>query len=319
MSKWLPPWNDLLYVAVVAGVGALVLWRAAYWVRKAEAQRRERLAKRTLIAPVSTVAPIDDPIGRAKQRGHESIREQSTVVRRVLYPLIIGGTLAVVAIPFIGKVPAAVVSVSATAVTLLVGIAVRPVVENAFAGLALSMSKLLNIGDTVKVDGNYGTVEDITVTHTTVKIWDWRRYVVPNTKMLQSSVINYSLFDGYLWAYVEFWLAYDTDLELARELALEAPQRSDAWAGHEEPQFWVMEMGKDGYRCWLAAWADNSADAWVLSADVRTSLVFAFRKHGIRCHSMRHEFADGTSAPRLAAAAATTQRTDGEGDRPEPS
>lgn len=283
--------DHVTYVAVVVSVGCLLLLRAIVWLRRGERERHARLEDRRLLNPVATASPVEDPFARAKRLGQRSITDQSKLIQRVLFPVIIISTAAIAALPFLSEAPAATISLTAAGVTVLVGIAARPVVENAFAGLVISMSDLINIGDTVKLHSMYGVVEGITVTHTTIRIWDWRRYVVPNTTMLQSSVINYSIFDRHIWAYVEFWVAYDSDLEVARSIAIEAPTTSSYWAGHEDPQFWIMDMDKDAYRCWIAAWADNSADAWMLASDIKTHMILEFRKRGIRAQGFRHELA----------------------------
>ncbi|MEC8496226.1 MAG: pyridoxine 5'-phosphate synthase, partial [Planctomycetota bacterium] len=117
-----------------------------------------------------------------------------------------------------------------------------------------------------------------------IRIWDWRRYVIPNSQLLQQDFINYSLTDSYQWAYVEFWVSYEADLSLVEKLASDATAASGAFVDYEPPSFWVMEMGKDGIRCWVAGWTDNASDAWALTHDVRTKLAMALHAHGITCH-----------------------------------
>lgn len=70
--------------------------------------------------------------------------------------------------------------------------------------MVISFSKHFLTGDTVTLDSQYGTIEDISLTHTTIKLWDWQRYVVPNHRMLSKEVINHSHRQGYLMA----WVAY---------------------------------------------------------------------------------------------------------------
>jgi small-conductance mechanosensitive channel len=65
---------------------------------------------------------------------------------------------------------------------------------------------------------------------------------------------------------------------------VEAAQKSPCFADYETPQFWVMDMEKEGIRCWLAAWADNPTNAWMLSHDIRTGLAASFRSLGIAPH-----------------------------------
>lgn len=277
-----------IYVASVVTIGGLLIVRTAIWLRSAEKRRRERVEEKQWFEAVLTDTPLDDPVGEARARGLVNIEGNTTVTRRVLVPTLVVGTIVLAALPFLGQIPAALISVVAAIVTVVVGVAARPVVENAFAGLAIAWSRQVNIGDTVLVDDFYGTVEDITVTHTTVRLWDWRRYVVPNAKMMNSSLVNYSLHDRFQWAHVEFWVGPEVDLDVVEELAVTAPESSAYFAAeHEPPRFWVMELGQHGNRCWIAAWANTPSEAWSLKCDIRTALSAAFRREGISVHGFR--------------------------------
>ncbi len=279
--------RPIVYVAVVALAGLGLLAWVYMRMRRMAQLRREKLEGRRRLDALATESPVDNPTELARMRGIASIEEHFTVTRRLVFPIAFLLVLFVAGLPFLDRIPAASVSLLVAALTVLVGIAARPVVENAMAGLVISSSKIISIGDTVRIDDWYGTVEDITTTHTTIKVWDWRRYVLPNSRMLQSAFINYSLFDKYQWAYVEFWIAYDADFEKAREIALDSPNDSRYFANHEPPRFWVMEMTKEGSRCWVAAWADTPSDAWLLTNDMRTAIIRGFQRAGIATHSVR--------------------------------
>ncbi|MCB9584056.1 MAG: mechanosensitive ion channel [Polyangiaceae bacterium] len=300
-----------IYLGAILVGGILLLMRALFWLRVTQTQRTERLQQRRYLEAIKTSSPLEDSTATAKARGLESIDKHTTVTRRVVVPLVIGLMAILAALPFLGQLPAALLSVMVAAVTVFLGMAARPTVENAFAGLALAWSKQINIGDTVMLDELYGTVEDITVTHTTLRVWDWRRYVVPNSRMMQSNVINYSLNDRYLWACIEFWVAHDSDLDLVEQLALEAPIGSTNFVPHEGPSFWLMDIKETGIQCWLAAWADTPSSAWNLKHDMRRALLAAFRKHGIKTHGYRLE-PSGGSPPLLE----TEARKPAEGDKP---
>jgi len=134
-------------------------------------------------------------------------------------------------------------------------------------------------------DKEYGTIEDITPTHTVIKLWDWRRYVVPNANMLTKEVLNYSTNDTFLWAKIEFYVSYEADLEWVREKAVEVAKASPYFAGNEDPQMWVMRMDKEAVQCWLAAWAKSPADAWSLRVDMSRGLIRELAAAGVRTHA----------------------------------
>lgn len=277
----------LIYWGILALVGALVTIRVLLALSRSTQRRLRQLRKRKQFDAVATDSPVDDPTRLARERGAAAIQTHFTVTRKLIIPLVWGFILVAASFPFLNRVPAAVLSVVVGAITVLLGMAARPFVENAIAGLVISFSRLINIGDTVYVDDHYGTVEDISTTHTTIKVWDWRRYVLPNSRMLQSNFINYSIYDRYQWAYVEVTVGYSADLEKVRKLAIEAPVKSRYFAAHEPPRFWVSGMDKTSIRCWVAAWADSPSDAWLLKHDIRSDLAMAFQRENIPTHSIQ--------------------------------
>ncbi len=284
----------LIYASAVGIVGVLILWWLNRYIRRTEDTLLERLERLKRFDAIRTESPLEDPTGEARERGLENVTTRFSMVRRTLLPVVGLLIVVIVILPLLSGVPATFLSLLVAIVGVIAGIAAKPLIENLIAGVVISFSQPVRIGDTLLIDGHFGTVEDISTTHTTVKIWDWRRYMVPNSVMLTKEFINCSIVDRYQWAFVEFWVAPETDLERVRELALAAPKRSGKFADYEEPRFWVMEMGQSGIRCWVAAWANTPYAAWLLGHEVRTELARRFREEGIKTHLYRHELGDGT-------------------------
>jgi small-conductance mechanosensitive channel len=287
----------IVYTVVVAVLGFLLLAKAIFQLNRSTLRRKQLLADRKRMDAVPAHPPTGDSFRIAQERGLSSIEDTFTITRRLAVPLIVGATLMAISIPYLSKTPGAFVSAAAAAMTVVVGIAAKPFVENAIAGLVISFSKLINIGDTLLIDTQYGTVEDITTTHTTIKLWDWRRHVLPNSKMLQTEFTNYSLFDRDIWAHVKFWVAYDADLTRVREIALSCAGESSHFAGNEPASFWVMDLEREGIHCWVAAWARTPSDAWMLAGDMRTKLATDLREDGIATHVHQHAWSGPSSSP----------------------
>ena len=82
-------------------------------------------------------------------------------------------------------------------------------------------------------------------------------------------------------------LSPDADLERVRALALAVPHESAAFAGHEEPRFWVLDLGPHSTRCRVAAWADSPQECWQPEHDIRYFLSARLRDAGILTHLHR--------------------------------
>lgn len=279
--------GEILYVTAVFVIGGYALLRTLAFLHSARRSRLRLIEKRRRFEAVPTETPIDHPKQVSLERGVESIQSHFSVMRRLLVPTIAATTLLLALVPFVAETSASIV---AAVLAVLAGLALRPFLENAVAGMVISSSRLVRIGDTVRIDDWYGTVEDITATHTAVKVWDWRRYLVPNSRMLQSAFFNYSLFDTYQWVYIEFWVAPDADIDEVKALAVQIPSRSSYFSAKEEPAFWVIRIERDAICCWLAAWADSPSAGWALANDLRTDLLREFRRRDIPLALQRHRW-----------------------------
>lgn len=282
MNHWYP-----IYAIIVGGCGVGLAWWVNRALQRVRRERHDRLEKLRHFDAVRTSSPLDDPNAEARQQALINVETRFTLFRATLVPVVLLVTLTLVALPLLQELPATMLSLLVAAVGVIVSIAARPMLENFVSGVLISFSKPFRIGDTVTVDGEFGTIEDITVSHTIVKAWDWRRLMIPNSQMLSKQFVNYSIVDRYQWKNVEFWVTPEADLHVVEEVARQAAKSSPAYADYEEPRFWVMEMGKEGVRCWIAAWADTPSLAWQLSHDVRTHLAKELRERGIATHLHR--------------------------------
>ncbi len=272
------------YLGLVGLSGALLIAWARYKISKLQFQRSRRIKGLKQFETIKTSTPVDKPIQQAKETAVENIEYRFSIIRKLSFYSIITVWVIALAFPFLDRMPATFISFIVAASAIVVGVAARPFIENLISGIVISFSQPIRIGDTVLIDEKYGTIEDISVTHTIVKMWNWRRYIIPNGSMLSKEIINCTINDTYQWMHVEFYVAYDGDISLVEQLAIDAASKSRHFANYEKPRFWVMGMEDKAYRCWVVAWADNPADAWELGNDIRTELIKQFNSHGIKAH-----------------------------------
>jgi small-conductance mechanosensitive channel len=265
LKNWLP---ELSLPHAAFSVAALVILVALWFLTSRIIQSRmlsrlERIEGLEHFEAVPTSTPYNEPQVRARHTARTNVRTRYTVMRNMLAVVAVIVAILLAVLPILGTIPRAFLSFLVAVVLAIVGVAARPLVENLFSGVVISLSIQLRIGVTVLLDGDYyGTIEDINITQTVVKLWDWRRYIVPNSNMLQKEVISYTTKDTYLWAYVAFQVSSRADLALVERLAEQAAARSSFNAGFELPQFWVRDLSPGYVTCWIAAWAKNPEDAW---------------------------------------------------------
>ena len=270
-----------VFTATALLTTAFLGWLAFRRLRSLQDHREETLNNQ------SQPGAIPAHSKRKDLRQHQIRRMESrfSITRRTIITLLLFAAGSIVALPYLGQLAPAVLPLLIAAVSVIIGIAAKPIIENITCGLVLCFGKLARIGDTVVIDDVYGVIEDFTLTHSVIKRWDSLRYVVPNSSMMTKEFINYSLYDNNRWVYVEFWIDYNANLDLVERLGKESPLGSAYYAtDREEPRFWVAETTQQAVKCMVVAWATTPADGWMLSHDIRKALVKKLSANGITTH-----------------------------------
>lgn len=283
---------DMNIVVYLGGVSLVAIIAYAWLHMRLSSFKESRVSRiKQLVKEPEVTAAMPTDVLSDKEERHEQrqiirgVKSRFTIIRRGLTLCLAALWGLAIIFPFVGKLPSTMLSIVIAISTAVIGIAARPLVENMISGIVISFSKQLRVGDTLSMDGQYGTVEDISITHTKIKTWDWKRYVIPNSRMLNKEFVNLTLNDSLLWAYLEFSVSYEADLDEVGRLAVEVAGKSQHHNSQEEPQFWVMRMDKESVVCWIAAWADSPAEAWNLKSDIAVNLIRAFREKGIAAHT----------------------------------
>ena len=105
---------------------------------------------------------------------------------------------------------------SAGAAGLIAGLALEPLLKNIFAGIQLALTQPIRIDDALIVEGEWGNVEEINATYVVIRIWDWRRLVVPLSYFIEQPFQNWTRDSAALIGSVLLFLDYRTPLEPLR-------------------------------------------------------------------------------------------------------
>ena len=274
----------VFYELLVFFIGLVILQIIRRSLKSVKNRGKSFISRIRFFEAVRSRGPFKS-VKKQREKALEGYEQRFSIIRRAILIIYVLIWLLFLLSPLFGKITGTFVSIIAAILAAIIGIAARPFLENMIAGVVITFSKQFRVGDTVLIDHQYGTVEDITITHTVIKLWDWKRLVIPNSSMLIKEMVSYTTKDSYLWAYVEFWVSYNADIFKVEEIALDAASRSLHFARTGVPRFWIMEMDKEGIKCWVAAWTLTPTDAWYLKIDVRKRLIQEFKKHGIKTHS----------------------------------
>jgi small-conductance mechanosensitive channel len=177
----------------------------------------------------SRVAKAHENVANAR-----AVRTQLAVLRRVL--VIVVWILAAAALLMQFAVVRTVgVSLLASAgvAGVVLGLAAQRSIGALLAGIQLSITQPIRIGDQVVIEGENGTVEEISLTYVVVRTWDFRRLLVPVTTFLEKSFQNWSKGGVEMLGTVLLQVDWTTDVEAVRtELArVLATEGKDLWDG----------------------------------------------------------------------------------------
>jgi len=274
------------YYVILVVVFLLLPLLFNFWLNKIEDQRVTDLENKKNMGSVRPkIFKFKEVLKKTKLKAIENVGMRFTIIKRLIFLLWVLLFVFLIFFPSFTKTSKNTLSLIISASTVLLGIASKQLIENVISGVVITFSKQFNIGDTVMIGEMYGMVEDITMTHSVIKIWDSKRYVVPNSEMLREKFVNYSLIESSQWATVEFWVSYDEDLDMIKDLSIEiANSCVFKKKGEQSSYFWVMAMGEKGIKCWVSSLTDSPAAAWDFKTDVRTKLCLKFCELGIKPH-----------------------------------
>ena len=253
-------------------------------------KRNRRLKKARKVEVYDTISgetpsQIDDD--EILNMGIDSIKSRFSFIQK-LFPIgMFFLWLVALVIPYLSTMPAIYISLLVAVVSVTMGIALRPFLENIVAGVIISFFQPFRVGDTVRIEDHYGVIERIDLAQCVLRVWDWKRFVIPNSKMLTKEIQNLTMHDSFIWAHVAFHVEPECDLERVEELAKRAARDSKHILEREEPVFWVTKLEKDSVECWVAAWADNPPEAWELRCDIRRDLQKFLKAEGIKFQAIQ--------------------------------
>ena len=102
---------------------------------------------------------------------------------------------------------------------IVVGFAAQKTLGNVLAGIQIALTQPLLIDDIVVVEGEFGQIEEITLTYVTVRTWDLRRLILPITYFVEKPFQNWSRVSTELLGTVNLYLDYQAPMgELRKEL-----------------------------------------------------------------------------------------------------
>jgi len=166
---------------------------------------------------------------------------------------------------------------SAGVAGLAVGFAAKPLLENLVAGVQLAITQPFRIDDVVIVNDEWGWIEEINSTYVVIRIWDWRRLVVPLSYMMNNPFQNWTRTSSAIIGSVFFYVDYTADVDRIRAKVEEFTKASKLWDG-KVCGVQVTDTTERTMQVRALVTAADSGKTWDLRCEVREKIIAWMRQ-----------------------------------------
>lgn len=162
-----------------------------------------------------------------------------------------------------------------------IGLGLQNITSNFTAGLTLLVERPVAVGDFVNVEGQIGRVTDINMRATRIRTLDNIVIIVPNSKFVDNSVINWSIEDQRVRLHNPVGVAYGSDIEkVTKALQTVAVEHPDV-LNSPEPEVRFKEFGNSSLDFDLLYWIDEPRKQFLVQSQINYEIDAAFRREGI--------------------------------------
>src|SRR6478735_7207003 len=165
---------------------------------------------------------------------------------------------------------------SAGAAGIIVGLAARPLLSNLIAGLQIAITQPIRIEDAVIIENEWGWVEDIASTYVVIRLWDWRRMVVPLSYFIEKPFQYWTRDTASLIGVIALHVDYRADVPRIRRWLEGAVKESKLWDG-AVVNLQVIDADSRTIELRALVSARNAPQSWDLRCEMRKKLIGMIR------------------------------------------
>ena len=161
---------------------------------------------------------------------------------------------------------------------IIIGFAAQKSIANLLAGFQIAFTQPIRLDDVLIVNGEFGVVEEITLTYVTMKLWDQRRMIVPLNHFIDNIFQNWtrtsSELTGSVFLYLDYTFPVD-ELRAETERFLPTQELWDRRVGTVA----VTDTSDRVMTVRILCSSDNAGNTFNLRCAVREHLLRWVREH----------------------------------------
>ncbi|HXB10024.1 MAG TPA: mechanosensitive ion channel domain-containing protein [Puia sp.] len=222
-------------------------------------------------------------IDKADNLKERKIRTQLQFIRRLAVSLIIVLTICAILLSFnnlrkIGTGLLTGVGVGG----IIIGFAAQKSLGNFLAGFQIAFTQPLRIDDVLVVEGEWGRVEEITLSYVVLNIWDQRRLILPINYFVEKPFQNWTRNSAEIMGTVFLYLDYTTPLDPLRAELARLLENNPLW-DHRVKVLQVTNASERTIEVRALMSAASSGNAFDLRCDIREGLITFIQQHYPEC------------------------------------
>ncbi|MYA31185.1 MAG: mechanosensitive ion channel [Gammaproteobacteria bacterium] len=164
-----------------------------------------------------------------------------------------------------------------------IGFGLQKVFSNLISGVILLTDKSIKPGDVITVENTYGWVNKLGARYVSIITRDGIEHLIPNETMITEPVSNWTHSDANTRLRIPIGVHYDTDLEEATRLGVEAAKSQPRVLKDPEPRCLVKGFGESAIDLEIRFWIQD-ADSGV--SNIKSAVILEvwqlYRDHGIK-------------------------------------
>ncbi|WP_352337669.1 mechanosensitive ion channel domain-containing protein [Psychrobacter sp. 16-MNA-CIBAN-0192] len=155
----------------------------------------------------------------------------------------------------------------------VIGIAAQPILGNIMAGIQVAITQPIRIGDTVMIEKEWTTIEDLRYTYAVLKTWDERRLIVPMRHFITEIIENWSHTESHQTCVVYLYVDFGADITAIRQKYIEFVKEHTLWDGETEPELVAVSISETATELRGTVASDSPLNAWALECAVREQML----------------------------------------------
>jgi small-conductance mechanosensitive channel len=216
---------------------------------------------------------------KADNLKERKIKTQLQFIRKLTVSLIIVITVAIVLLSFesMRKIGAGLLTGVGIG-GIIIGFAAQKSLGNLLAGFQIAFTQPIRIDDVVIVEGEWGRIEEITLTYVVVNIWDERRLILPITYFVEKPFQNWTRVSAQLLGTVFLYLDYSVPIPPLRDELSRILHTNPLWDGRVNV-VQVTDNKADTIEIRFLISARTSSDAFDLRCEIREQMIAFVREN----------------------------------------